>query len=457
MSDWQLELFDRTKNRKTKKELSTGTYILGRSREADIFCNCQTASRRHARLEVRTKDVLLTDLGSANGTYVNGKRIYQTTVLQAGGHFKIGSTDYVLQQRANKQNEEVHLSLYFASRNQRKKLVTLPYFIGYDNSNKTVFGTTDPYREGIDLKIDLDQQGVFCRNISGNPDFLYNNKRFQTINMNHGDKLSTPGEDIIFESGFGSLTGFSEFDSGADELKTAKSYKPKLVLAVLALIILFVSYFVYHLNKQEKWQKALTESIELYSQEAKAYDHAFAYTTDVQSNENKFLVFIEPYREPYSNLRNNWIEISSNSVASAGMSLLMPQVKRKMNDLFSSLDKIFEFRDELAQAIPTQQKWHRFLIALTDTTSKAELKKLREYAGLLQPIYASHNAIIKQTLSISNQLKGLNSYLSQVAELDFLLRFEEQLNERESILQKQNDAFIKLEHLSSSLLQVIPE
>jgi pSer/pThr/pTyr-binding forkhead associated (FHA) protein len=51
------------------------------------------ASRRHAAIQPGPTSPVLTDLGSTNGTYVNGQRI-QTAPLRPGDLFKVGSTTF---------------------------------------------------------------------------------------------------------------------------------------------------------------------------------------------------------------------------------------------------------------------------------------------------------------------------------------------------------------------------
>ncbi len=52
-----------------------GTHILGSSTDADLVVRDQTVSRRHARVVVSDRGVTIEDLGSTNGTTVDGKRI----------------------------------------------------------------------------------------------------------------------------------------------------------------------------------------------------------------------------------------------------------------------------------------------------------------------------------------------------------------------------------------------
>jgi pSer/pThr/pTyr-binding forkhead associated (FHA) protein len=51
------------------------------------------ASARHARIEPRRDGVWVEDLGSTNGTFVNGSRLTQPRRLAPGDVIRVGSTD----------------------------------------------------------------------------------------------------------------------------------------------------------------------------------------------------------------------------------------------------------------------------------------------------------------------------------------------------------------------------
>jgi len=53
----------------------SGLMEVGRALECDISILEPSLSRKHAELEVRDGALVLTDLGSANGTYVNGNKV----------------------------------------------------------------------------------------------------------------------------------------------------------------------------------------------------------------------------------------------------------------------------------------------------------------------------------------------------------------------------------------------
>ncbi len=64
---------------------------LGRDDMCDISIPDNRMSRQHVMLFYYDPEFYLKDLGSTNGTFVNDKRIKQTTIKN-GDHIKIGST-----------------------------------------------------------------------------------------------------------------------------------------------------------------------------------------------------------------------------------------------------------------------------------------------------------------------------------------------------------------------------
>jgi len=71
--------------------LGAVSLVVGRRADCDIVLNDSSVSRRHARLEWRGGQYILTDLGSTNGTRVNGIRVV-TKVLQPGDTVTLGTT-----------------------------------------------------------------------------------------------------------------------------------------------------------------------------------------------------------------------------------------------------------------------------------------------------------------------------------------------------------------------------
>ncbi len=67
-----------------------GVVLFGRASDADVILTDCLTSRRHAALGVQDGQVVLEDLESTNGTYVNGEKI-RRAVLQPGDRLLIGT------------------------------------------------------------------------------------------------------------------------------------------------------------------------------------------------------------------------------------------------------------------------------------------------------------------------------------------------------------------------------
>lgn len=85
-SRWELEIGG------IRLALATEPIVLGRDPACDLPLNDERVSWRHLRIEIENGTPLLTDLGSSNGTYVEGRRIdsdprsvSRETIVQLGG------------------------------------------------------------------------------------------------------------------------------------------------------------------------------------------------------------------------------------------------------------------------------------------------------------------------------------------------------------------------------------
>jgi pSer/pThr/pTyr-binding forkhead associated (FHA) protein len=78
-----------------KFALEAGPLYVGRAPDNGIVVNDPATSRRHARFEQRGQDFLVVDLGSANGTLVDGKRVVEQ-VLASGAVITMGQNEFVV-------------------------------------------------------------------------------------------------------------------------------------------------------------------------------------------------------------------------------------------------------------------------------------------------------------------------------------------------------------------------
>ena len=78
----------------TDFELNSAQLTIGRGRQNDVaIATDEYASARHARFEPRQDGVWVQDLGSTNGTYLNGARLDNPRRLSPGDVVRVGETD----------------------------------------------------------------------------------------------------------------------------------------------------------------------------------------------------------------------------------------------------------------------------------------------------------------------------------------------------------------------------
>ncbi len=76
--------------------LKTGRTLFGRSETCDYRLPVQQVSREHCELVFEDDKLVLRDLNSSNGTYVNGKRVGETE-LKAGDQIIVGPAAFIVQ------------------------------------------------------------------------------------------------------------------------------------------------------------------------------------------------------------------------------------------------------------------------------------------------------------------------------------------------------------------------
>jgi DNA-binding winged helix-turn-helix (wHTH) protein len=77
--------------KKQSLPLTDGEHIAGRDAECTLAIDAATVSRRHARITVVCGTATIEDLGSTNGTHINGKRISAPTRLAPGNEVALGT------------------------------------------------------------------------------------------------------------------------------------------------------------------------------------------------------------------------------------------------------------------------------------------------------------------------------------------------------------------------------
>ena len=76
--------------------LQEGENILGREQIATARIDANCVSRRHARITVSGERAILEDLGSKNGTFLEGEPVKGPAVLADGSHVRMGTVEVIV-------------------------------------------------------------------------------------------------------------------------------------------------------------------------------------------------------------------------------------------------------------------------------------------------------------------------------------------------------------------------
>jgi DNA-binding winged helix-turn-helix (wHTH) protein len=71
--------------------LAEGPNLVGRDRDCAVRVNSANVSRRHAQIVVTGGEATVEDLGSKNGTHVNGRRVKRPVALKESDRIRFGS------------------------------------------------------------------------------------------------------------------------------------------------------------------------------------------------------------------------------------------------------------------------------------------------------------------------------------------------------------------------------
>jgi pSer/pThr/pTyr-binding forkhead associated (FHA) protein len=69
--------------------------VIGRDTEADLRIPVGTVSRQHCEVRIDDDEPRVRDLGSSNGTFLNGKRVTES-IIDAGDHLRVGPTTFTV-------------------------------------------------------------------------------------------------------------------------------------------------------------------------------------------------------------------------------------------------------------------------------------------------------------------------------------------------------------------------
>lgn len=96
---WILETSDPSVDRLTFRLPPGAVKTIGRSTGAEFIVDAALVSRLHCQLTATADSLQVKDLGSTNGTFVNGKRV-NTADLKDGDWLSVGRLDLIVSRSA---------------------------------------------------------------------------------------------------------------------------------------------------------------------------------------------------------------------------------------------------------------------------------------------------------------------------------------------------------------------
>jgi len=81
-------------------------FLIGRAEQCNLRPKSDAISRNHCAILVKDKGVLIRDLNSRNGTYINGEQISEDTELDSGDHLQLGKLEFEIVIKQSKKKKE---------------------------------------------------------------------------------------------------------------------------------------------------------------------------------------------------------------------------------------------------------------------------------------------------------------------------------------------------------------
>ncbi len=182
-----------------RRPLKGPTMVLGRDAAADIHLDNRALSRRHAQLEKRGAAIWIRDLGSQNGTFVNGERIDEPQPLNTGDVVEVGRYQLRIEGVDQAQADTPVLTLTGPEGRHRFAMVGEEIIIGRAPSCDIAIGHKSISRRH--LRISTDGKNFYAEDLGSQNGSKISGKRIEKrTRFNLGDEIQM--SDFTVEVGY---------------------------------------------------------------------------------------------------------------------------------------------------------------------------------------------------------------------------------------------------------------
>lgn len=132
--DWYLEGF-LAGGKKWLLPVDTYPFIIGRGTDCDLQISSRHISKHHAEINKFGSTITVRDLGSTNGTILNGTRIDEPASLKSGDQLTLGGIELILKTKAVIEEDEMMQTSLFDAGDHSEDFST---FYGLTRKEKEV-------------------------------------------------------------------------------------------------------------------------------------------------------------------------------------------------------------------------------------------------------------------------------------------------------------------------------
>ena len=102
--------------------VSGGGFSIGRSSRSQLILTAASVSRKHGSISFHNYEPYLSDLGSRNGTFVNGGRISGEVRLKEDDIISFGAVEFVLRHSDDEDDDEEEKTIIDEGGGQKKRI-----------------------------------------------------------------------------------------------------------------------------------------------------------------------------------------------------------------------------------------------------------------------------------------------------------------------------------------------
>ncbi len=190
--------------KRDKARLDLGTHIIGRSRSADLQIKDKLLSGRHMAIEISSGKILIKDLDSTNGTFLNGNKILLSN-FHINDEIIIGTTRIKIDQDSLSSVDKKSLDS-----GTKIKFIKPP-----DKTNNKVPIQNDPTKsEQIDISFSFDIDDHESETGEADEDIIEENPSIKPTHVHSLEELTRANTEIEQESEIADKEDDSKQSSG---------------------------------------------------------------------------------------------------------------------------------------------------------------------------------------------------------------------------------------------------